>query len=145
MSEGFTNLFDTPISAEDVKEALKADLLPTGWHTGTELKYEEKLVATGPNIGRPFIRVQATIPVLNGRKAFFNASPIYKLDKNDKPDFMYRLFAGLSQAVGGGSTAGEVIGKLGYAAIDFRIAHSKNSKTDELEDNVVAIRPVRVV
>jgi hypothetical protein len=142
----FNDLFDTPISADDIKEALKADLLPIGWHTAAEAKYEQKTVQKGPNVGRPFVRVQATLSGdgVTGRKAFFNASPVYKLDKNGKPDFMYRLFAGLSQAVGGGSTAGEVLSKIDMTPFDLRVNHSKNSQTDELEDNVVAIRPARV-
>lgn len=134
----FGNLFDTPLTAENIKEALAADLLPVGWHVGTELKYEEKTVAQGPNTGRPYVRIQATLPALGGRKGFFNASPVYKLDKNGKPDIMYRLFAGLTQAVGGGSTAGEVLSKLSFATIEFRNTHTKDG-----EDMVVAVRAPR--
>lgn len=131
----YGNIFDTPLSADDVKEALKADLLPVGWHLGTELKYEEKVVAQGVNEGRPFVRIQATLPNLKNRKGFFNASPVFKLDKNEKVDLMYRLFAGLTQAVGGGATAGEVLSKLGYASIEFRVIHTKDD-----EEMVVAVR-----
>ena len=137
MSE-FDNLFLEPIDPADITEALKADLLDVGWHPVQSIASTPRTVNKGANQGRPYLHFDVT--VVGGRRVFFNASPQKRLDKNGKPDFMFRLWANIVQSVGGSTTIQEVLDKLQFSPIQIRVSHRANSQTNEPEASVVAVK-----
>ena len=137
MSE-LDNLFLEPIDAADITEALKADLVQPGWYPVQSISGTTRQVTKGANQGRNYLHFDTTLE--GGRRIFFNASPQKRLDKNGKPDFMYRLWANIVQAVGGAATVQEAMDKAMFTALQVRVAHRKNSTSDEIEAGVVAVK-----
>ncbi len=147
----FQDLMDTPISAEDIKEGLAADLFDTGWYQTSEIKFEAREVSQGNNAGRRYIHFTATLlgkedgefvveDGIKGRKAWFNASPEIKPDKNGKPDFMFKLWSQVVSAVGGGEKVSEVLDKLAFTLPRLRINKGVRRDTGEPESTIVNIK-----
>ena len=137
MSE-LDNLFLEPIDQAEITEALRADLLDAGWHAVKSIKGEQRTVNQGANTGRAYLHFDTTVD--GGRRVFFNASPQRRLDARGKPDFMFRLWANIVQAVGGAATVQETVDKLMFTPVQVRVAHRKNRTTEELEAGVVAVK-----
>ncbi len=148
----FDNILDEPISAEDVKEALKADLLPADWYNLADLKYEARTVEAGKaNGGRPYFHFTATVASnddgitegLAGRKFFFNASTVKVINDKGKPDFMYQMWARLVSAIGGAATPREAFEKLPMTPLAAKVTLRPRRDDPETPENlVVAFRAV---
>jgi hypothetical protein len=146
------NILDEPISAEDVKEALKADLLPANWYNLADLKFEGRTVEAGKtNAGRPYFHFTGTVASngdgqtdgLAGRKMFFNASPVKVINAQGRPDYMYQMWAKIVSAIGGAATPREAFEKLPQTPIAAKVTLRPRRDDPETPENlVVAFRAV---
>lgn len=150
MGQGY-DIYDLPINPEEIAEGLKADLLDAGWHETNHVDIEERIVEKGANTGRPFFRLTPTFAGTyddegnlternKGRKLGFGVSPVLKLDKNGKPDFMFKLWSQLVSAVGGGANTREVMDKVDMTKLAIRTIQRNRQDTGEPESMVVSIR-----